>query len=306
MGAEITKEAATAIVDKDGRVPLNDGTRVDDLDALWKIGIRWQVGDERVIGPIARERLVALGAPTLARAIERLGTKDGLEFECIQAVLPKFPRDAVISKLVEATRAAEVPVRKGALRMLITLVAVEAEGRLVEMLADPEARGFVLRGLAALKKAPPAVAGYLKSAKEGEGVAAAVCLGAAGGKDAIVALVGALSTQTAFPVRLAAEQQLAALGEAAVPALAEAVLCAATVREKRAALRALGGTKAKAAIEPVVRSMGDPADAWIRLSARLAAEQLVRDLPKEATADLSKAIEASRGHETDSLLKRLR
>jgi HEAT repeat protein len=306
MGAEISKEAATAIVDKDGRVPLNDGTRVDDLDALWKIGIRWQVGDERVIGPIARERLVALGAPTLARAIEKLGTKDGLEFECIQAVLPKFPRETVLARLLEATKSADVPVRKGALRMLITMVAVEAEARLVEMLADADVRGFVLRALAALKKAPPAVAGYLKAAKEPEGVAAAVCLGAEGGEDSIAALVGALSTTTAFPVRLAAEQQLASLGDKAVPALAKAALGAASVREKRSALRALGGTRSKAAIAPVFLTLFDASDPWLRLSARLAAEQLVRDLPNDATADLARALEKSRAAETDPLLMRMR
>ena len=117
--------------------------------------------------------------------------------------------------------------------------------------------------------------------------------------------VGALSTATPFPVRLAAEQQLASLGEAAVPALAKAALGAATVRERRSALRALGGTKTKAAIEPVVLAMADSPDPWIRLSGRLAAEQLVRDLPAE-TAALAKAIESSRGRETDPLLKRLR
>lgn len=306
MGAEITKEVAAAIVDKDGRVPLNDGTRVDDLDALWKVGIRWQVGDERVIGPIARERLVALGAPTLARAIEKLGTKDGLEFECIQAVLPKFPRETVLARLLEATKSTEVSVRKGALRMLITMVAVEAEGRLVEMLADADVRGFVLRALAALKKAPPAVAGYLKAAKEPEGVAAAVCLGAEGGPESIAALVGALSTATAFPVRLAAEQQLATLGDKAVPALAKATLGASTVRERRSALRALGGTKSKSAIAPIFLTLFDATDPWLRLSARLAAEQLLRDLPSDATADLARALGKSRAAEKDPLLMRMR
>lgn len=305
MDAEISKEAATAIVDKDGRVAGKDGKAVDDLDALWKIGIRWQVGDERVIGPIARERLVALGEPVVARCIERLGTKDGLEFECIQAVLPKFPRPHVLEKLIDATKSKETLVRKGALRMLITMVAVEAEGRLVEMLADDDVRGFVLRGLAALKKAPPAVAGYLAAAKEPEGVAAAVCLGAAGGEGSIAALIGALSTKTAFPVRLAAEQQLAAMGAAAVPALSKAAAEAATTRERRSALRALGGTKAAAAIPGVTTGLASD-DAWIRLSARLAAQQLVKDLPKEATVELAIAVAAAREKEADPLVKRLR
>ena len=305
MGAGISKEAAAALVDREGRVPLDDGTRVDDLDALWKVGIRWQVGDERVIGPIARERLVALGAPTLARAIERLGTKDGLEFECIQAVLPRFPRPTALEKLLEATRSTEVPVRKGALRMLIAMAAVEAEGRLVEMLADAEVRGFVLRALAALRKAPPAVAGYLQAAKEPEGVAAAVCLGAAGGAEAIAALVGALSTDTAFPVRLAAEQQLALLGGAAVDALATAAAGGTTVRERRSALRALGATKSASAI-PAVRAALDAPDAWVRTTARLAADRLIGELPKEATTELAAALAAGRESETHPFARRVR
>ena len=304
MGAAITKEAATAAVDKDGRVAGPDGKPVDDLDKLWDVAKRWQVGDERVIGPIARARLVALGGPALERAVSRLGTKEGLEFEAAQALLKEFPREKVLPRVIEASHAKEVPTRKGALRILGTLADPAAETRLVEMLDDRDVRPFVLRALAALKKAPPEVAKYLTAAKEPEGVAAAVCLGAAGGGPAIAALVGALSPSTPFPVRTAAEEQLSHLGDAAVPALTTAAHDAKSVRERRSALRALGGTKSPRAAAPVIAALVDT-DRWIRLSAHQAAERLLRDLAKDAPADLSSALEAQRARETDPLLQRL-
>ena len=304
MGAAITKEAATAAVDRDGRVPGPDGKPVDDLDKLWGIAKRWQVGDERVIGPIARARLVALGEPALARAVERLGTKEGLEFEAALALLKEFPRARVVPRVIEATRAKDVPTRKGALRILGALADPAAEPRLIEMLADDEVRRYTLGALAALKRAPPEVAKYLAAAKEPEGVAAAVCLGAAGGDDAIAALVGALSPATSFPVRTAAEEQLSHLGGAAVPALARAAREAKSARERRSALRALSGTKSPRATAAVIAALPDP-DRWIRFSARQAAERLLRELPKEDSADLSAALEAQRARETDPLVRRL-
>jgi hypothetical protein len=305
MAASIPKEAATAAVDRDGRALGPDGKPVDDLDRLWEVAKRWQVGDERVIGPIARARLVTLGEPALARAVERLGTKDGLEFEAAQALLKEFPREKVLPRVIEASRAKDVPTRKGALRILGALADPAAEPRLVEMLSDDDVRAYVLRALAALRRAPPEVARYLASAKEPDGVAAAVCLGAAGGDAAIDALVGAISPATPFPVRLAAQEQLSSLGDAAVPALSKAAGDAASVRRRRAALRALSGTKSPRAATVVAAALSDP-DRWIRLSARQAAERLLRDLPKEATADLAAALEAQRARETDPLLLRLR
>src|SRR5207247_5992193 len=107
---------------------------------------------------------------------------EGLEFECVQALLKEFPREKVLPRVIEASRAKEVPTRKGALRILGALADPAAERRLVEMLSDDDVRGYVLRALAALKKAPPAVAGYLFAAKEPAGLAPAVCRATAGGR----------------------------------------------------------------------------------------------------------------------------
>jgi len=305
MGAGMTPEAAKAHVDEQGRVPGPDGTPVDDLDKLWEIGKRWQVGDERVIGPLARARLVALGAKALDRAVERLGSKDGLELECCEAIFRGFPASDVAARLLAATKAEEVAVRRSAVRFLGTLGVADATPRLVELLADPHVRGNALRALGVLKQAPQEVLPFLRSAKEAEGVATTVCLAAAGDAASIDALLSALSPETAFPVRLAAEQRLAGLGEAAVPALGKAAAAAPTVRARRSALRALGGTKSPAAVAPVRAALAD-ADPWVRFSARQAADALVKALPVDATKDLRADLEARRAAETDPFVKRLR
>ncbi len=305
MAAKITKEEAKALVDRDGTVPGPDGKPpVDDLDKLWAIAIRWQVGDERVIGPVARERLVALGKPTLDRMMERLGSKDGLEVEAIQALLPSFPRADVLPRLLEATRSSDVATRRSALVMLGNLKASEAEGRLVELLADAEVRRYAMRTLAAIGKAPPEVAGFLRGPKELDGVAAVVCLGAVGDIAAVDALASALAPDVPFLVRMAAEQRLAALGETAVPVLARVAREGPTVRERRSALRALGGTRSATGAQVVIKLLLDP-DPWVRLCALLAAGHLLRDLSPGPVADVLEIALAYRAElEEDPMVRR--
>jgi HEAT repeat protein len=173
------------------------------------------------------------------------------------------------------------------------------------LLADDDVRRFALNALGAIGKAPPAVAGFLHSKSELDGVAAAVCLGSAGGPDAIDALVAALSTTTPFLVRVAAEGQLARLGDAAVPALSKASTDAATVREKRSAVRALGATKSASAVPAVQAALGGNG-AWIRFSARLAAAQLIKELPRDATVGLAAVLEWSKTMEPDATTQRLK
>jgi len=293
MGAGITAEAAKAHVDEKGTVPRNDGTREDDLDRLWEIGKRWQVGDERVIGPIARARLVALGPKALDRAVERLGSKDGLELECCEAVFRAFPRDEVGARLLAASKAEDVAVRRSSVRLLGSLGFTSATARLVKMLADPLVRGNALRALGALKQAPKEVLPFLRSAKEAEGVAVTVCLAAAGDAASIDALVSGIGPETAFPVRLAAEMRLAGLGEAAVPALEKAAGVASPPRVRRSALRALGGSKSLAALAPLNAALDDP-DPWIRFSAAQAIDGLGKTLPPETTKAVRARLPARR------------
>ncbi len=304
MGAAITEAEAKARVDKEGTAPGPDGKH-DDLDKLWAIAIRWQVGDERVIGPIARARLVAMGEKALSRAIERLGTKDSLELEWIQALLPSFPKETVVPRLLEASKSKDLDTRRSAIRFLGIVGAAEAESRLVEVLADDDVRLQALRSLASLKKAPKEIAKYLRAPKDLEGVAAASCLGTVGDDEAIAALVGALAPDVPFLTRLAAEQRLAALGERSLPALESAAKGAPTVRARRSAIRALGASKWAPAGTGIRAALSDP-DPWVRFTAFGAARALIHDLPGQPTRALAAALAAAEAAETDPIVRRLR
>jgi HEAT repeat protein len=259
------------------------------------------VGDERVIGPIARRRLVALGDPALDRAIERLGTKSGLEGEAVLALLRELPREKVVPRLLASTESEDAAVRKGAARFLGQLNVAEAEPRLVALLDDAEARLFALRALAAIGKGPAGVERFLKARNELEGVAAVGCVAAAGRLDALVA---ALAPDHPFLVRRAAEQRLAAVGAPAVPALERAAREGATPRQRRAALRALGLSGSDLAVEPVVEALLSP-DRWTRFTAFDAADRLAPRVAKDLEVRLRTSREAVGLGEKDPLLKTL-
>jgi HEAT repeat protein len=303
----ITPEKAKEAVDKDGTVPGPDGKPVDDLDRMWKLSSQWEVGDNRVIVPIARERLIALGKPALDRAVEKVGTKDGLEYRACEVVFGKFPAGEVVPRLLDRTKEAEVLVRKGSVRALAGLQAAAAVDRFVEMLdKDPDTRGTVLGALAGLKKAPPAVEGLVRSPKEGEGVQAVLCLAGVGDAGAVAFLCGALGPDVAFPVRMAAWDRLAALGEPAVASLAKVSLDdTLPTMARRNALRALGRTKSAAAVEPLSGALKSP-DRLLRLSAFQAAGDLVRGLGPDPGKGIAAALAAAREVEQDPLVKRMR
>ena len=306
MSAAMSKEDATRRVEEDGRSPGPDGAPAWDLDKLWKLVTQWEVGDNTVIMPIARERFFALGAPALDRALENLNAKDSLITRTIELTVKAFPREQVVPRLLEKTHDADKFVRKNSVAMLSALQANEAVPRLTEMLTtDPDTTGTVLAALATLKTAPPAVVGLLRAPKEAVAVQAAVCLGAVGDETAIAALVGALGPDYAFPVRLAAQERLAALGAAAVPALARASRDAPSAIARRNALRALGSAKAVEASVPIGEALADT-DPLVRLSAMTAATELLKSIPANASLWLQSALDRARDAETDPRLRRVR
>jgi HEAT repeat protein len=144
-------------------------------------------------------------------------------------------------------------------------------------------------------------------------VQAVLCLGAVGDDPCIAALCGALGPDHAFPVRMAALDRLAALGERAVPALAAlAADGAAPTMARRNAIRALGRTKAAAATGWIASLMAGP-DRLLRMSAYQAAGDLAKGLAaaEDATVrqqgrTLEGLREALREKETDPLVKRMR
>jgi hypothetical protein len=315
MNAAISKEDAVKKVEAEGK---KDGAW--DLDKLWALVTAWEVGDNTVVMPIAREKWFTLGKPALDRAFENLNDKHGLIYRGVELTLAEFAksdRAAVIARLVEKSKDADATIRKNAVRLLASLTAKEALPRLVEMLsADADSQTSVLAALATLKTAPPEVVALLKSPKESVGVQAAVCLGAVGDDRAIAALVAALGPDFAFPVRLAATDRLAALGEKAVAVLGEAALDTKADRMfRRGALRALGGTKSRDATVAVRGVLADP-DRWVRLSAMLAAGELLQAFPQgrtdggepsppDAVGALRAELTNARAAETDPLVKRL-
>lgn len=319
QAASITKEEAEAKVEAEGKVVLNDGDRAWDLDKLWALASQWEVNDNRVILPIARERLFALPlkdgkVPALERAFERLGSGSvgsGLEFRAVEATVTHFAKDdgraPVVARLLDATRSDDVAVRKGAVSLLATLKATEAVERMAEMLrTDDATRRGVLAALGALKAAPPEVATFLPSRNELEGVNAAVALGAAGDDASVAALASAIGGTTPFLTRTAATEQLALLGEKALARLsAIARDDAADVTARRNALRALGRSKHADAVDPILDGLRSR-DRWVRLSSVLAARALAETANDVDRQELLTTVASWLSLEKDPLVLRLR
>lgn len=310
QAASISPEEAEKQVVEKGQVE-KDGAKVWDLDKLWALASEWEVNDNRVIMPIARKYLWALGAPVLDRAFERLGsgsTGSGLEFRAVELTIAEFAkteRDAIVARLITATASEDVTVKKGAISLLGTLKAEESVETLAKLLeTDAAVRRQALSALAAMKQAPAAVVTALSSEKELDGVYAAACLGAVGDETSITALLGALSETTPFLVRTAATEKLAALGAAAVPGLTRvAGDTALSVTARRNALRALGNSKSADAAAPIEAALTSE-DRWLRLSAYTAASALAKALDAEPAAALRKCLDGARAVETDPLLWR--
>lgn len=303
MAAAISADDAAKKVDADGK---KDGAW--DLDKLWAMVTAWEVGDNTVTMPIAREKFVALGKPALDRAFEHFDANDSLLTRAIQKTLEAFPREQWVGRLLEKTKDSNKLVRKNAVLMVTELKVTEALPRLTEMLTtDQDTTGTVLMAFAAMKTAPPEVAGLLHHAKEPVAVQAAVCLAAAAAESKeqpdLSALIAALGPDYAFPVRLAAQERLTSLGAKACLALA----CwddLQTPMAKRAALRVLGGTKDSRAAERIATGFASK-DGMIRLSAMLAADELVKSLDAKAGEWLAAKLASARAAETDPLVKRL-
>jgi HEAT repeat protein len=306
MNAAISKEDAAKKVEAEGK---KDGAW--DLDKLWAMVISWEVGDNTVIMPIARERFFALGRPALDRAFANFDDKHGLAIRGVEFTLREFAktdRAGVVARLIEKTRDPDKLVRKNAVLLVMNLQVTEALPRLTEMLTtDPDTTGGVLAALAAMKTAPPEVVAMLKHSRESVGVQAAVCLAAAAAESKeqpdLSPLIAALGPDYPFPVRLAAQERLASLGSHACTALA----CwddLPTPMAQRAALRALGGTKDPRAAWAIERAFASK-DPMVRLSATLAADDLLKSLDAKASQWLAAAVARARAAETDPLVKRL-
>ena len=159
IGIDVTRAAATAA---GGGTPAADqptGEAVvpavcsyeGDLtqnvfDELWEISVRWEVGDNRVIVPVARKRLVAFGPdilPMLGGVVET--DNSGLELRAFVDVLGGLAdggaRDEVIAFLRTNATADSERRQRVALHLIGELKTRELEPEVVAILAgDDEAQ----------------------------------------------------------------------------------------------------------------------------------------------------------------------
>lgn len=113
------------------------------FDQLWEIAVRWEVGDNRVIVPEARKRLVAFGVPVLALLDGKVETDDsGLELRAFVDVLrgvaaaqgDPSPRTAVV-EFLRLNAASEMERRRRvALYLIGELAVVELEDAVADLL----------------------------------------------------------------------------------------------------------------------------------------------------------------------------
>ncbi len=118
------------------------------FDELWAIACRWEVGDNRVIVPEARKRLVAFGAPVLPFLDAKMETDDsGLELRAYVSVLTGIAdggaRDDVLAFLRTNAQSDVARRRRVALYLVGELKTTELEDVVLARLAsgdDAESR----------------------------------------------------------------------------------------------------------------------------------------------------------------------
>ncbi len=273
--SSISKEDATKQVHAKGQVE-RDGTRVWDLDKLWSICSEWEVGDNRIIMPLAREQLFALRQSALDRAFERIATDSSLEFLAVKATLKHFDISNVAPRLLERSTSDDIKVRKRVIAAMEHLKHRSFIPRLEALLTeDPTTRRNVLLALTALKHCPPEVREMLKSKDELVGVAAAGCLASAPSKENVAALIAALDHDTPYLARTAAIHWLSKIVEEPGSPVFDVIKQGqASIIVRRNALRVLGGSKQLLACFGLLRGLQDKHH-LIRLTAMQESQQLL-------------------------------
>ncbi|MBP9891669.1 MAG: HEAT repeat domain-containing protein [Planctomycetes bacterium] len=103
------------------------------LEELWKTGSLWQVGDNIPKVEAARKEIVAAGDAGLAFAFTKLGSSDGLEYRCIEAVFKGFGAKA-LPGLLERMGHKDVKVRRNVAAMFGVIDDKSAAPKMVEHL----------------------------------------------------------------------------------------------------------------------------------------------------------------------------
>jgi len=123
------------------------------FDELWEISVRWEVGDNRIIVPQARQRLIDFGPdilPFLSLKFDNMYSGLAIRaFDVILAEMLELDREGTIAILVENLESDEDMRRRIALAEIATLKVIETEDMVAGMLNDPEP-GFQRRAIGVL------------------------------------------------------------------------------------------------------------------------------------------------------------
>ena len=130
--------------------PLSDAS----FEALWALACRWEVGDNRVIVPAARKRLVSFGPAVLERMDAKVGSDTyGLDLRAFVDVLRGLEEngatDPVTRFLEKNARSPDGARRRSALYLIGELEARPLEGIVVSFLGDRD-RALRLRAASVL------------------------------------------------------------------------------------------------------------------------------------------------------------
>ncbi|MCD6216859.1 HEAT repeat domain-containing protein [bacterium] len=158
--ADEIKEAAKAILTgDDSKIDIPEichykGKLTDEVfDELWEIATRWQVGDNSVIVPVARERLIAFGKDVIPKIDEKFDDNYGLASRAYDVILPalyeNYPDE--IRAMLEKNLDDEDNARKrNALSQIAKVKLAELDEKIVSLLDDDVLRGSAMSTLTAL------------------------------------------------------------------------------------------------------------------------------------------------------------
>jgi HEAT repeat protein len=220
-----------------------------DLEKLWGVAISWAVGEMADVVPVALVKLTELGDEALEKALERAGTRDGLELRAVQHLVKHFGKP-VVPALVEMLADDDARRRASAAGLLADLGAKDAARDILALLEHEKTKRSALAALARLgaTEAWEPVAGLLRDETERTRVEAVRCLQRLKAHASTPRLIERLFVGEMFTVRFAAEDVLVSFGAPAVPALLDLARSGKDLTARRHAIRALGRMAAPDAI----------------------------------------------------------
>ncbi len=285
-----------------------------DIEALWKKGSEWGVGDN--VKPVAHAKaaLIKAGEPALKHALTRLGTTDGLEIRCLDDVLLGLK---AFEPLIEHLGDADVNARRNVGRILgsfnvkkddkdeagvtkaeIDRIAGAVLARFVQE-EDVSARFWLVSGPARWKvdKALPALIEMTRSPNERVRVRSVPLLrNFASSADVLTRLLELLEDARYF-VRDAAIDELKQAGPAAAQrcqdkatALDKSKLTAAEVRLLRILMTVIGANNVGQPAWELAGSLGRHENPNIRGDSYALAATLALQEPKQAETSATRGI----------------